>query len=77
MQKPILGVVKKVLAKTKTVNLKINNLFYRENRNNSNCRKTSSYSINLSGNPVSCLIKIGKCKARALVDSGAEVSLLH
>ena len=35
------------------------------------------YKINLAGNPSSCLLKIEKQKFRALVDSGAEVSLMH
>lgn len=33
--------------------------------------------INISGNPNSCLIKLGKQRFRALVDTGAEVSLMH
>ncbi len=36
-----------------------------------------TYQINLAGNHNSCLIKIQKQKLRALVDSGAQVSLLH
>jgi hypothetical protein len=64
-------------CKNKNIQFANNNLFHKENRNKRNCRKTRSYSINLSGNPVSCLIKKGKCKMMALVDSGAEVSLLH
>ena len=35
------------------------------------------YKIDLLGNPNSCLVKIGKQSFRALVDSGAEVSLIH
>ena len=31
----------------------------------------------LTGSPNSCLIQIGKNKYRSLVDSGAEVSLIH
>ena len=33
--------------------------------------------IDASGSPNSCLISIGKQKFRSLVDSGAEVSLMH
>ncbi len=33
--------------------------------------------ISLAGNPNSCLIKIQKQKYRALIDSGAEVSLIN
>ena len=35
------------------------------------------YKIDLLGNPNSCLVKIGKQVFRSLVDSGAEVSLIH
>ena len=35
------------------------------------------YKIDLLGNPNSCLVKIGKQNFRSLVDSGAEVSLIH
>ena len=35
------------------------------------------YKISLAGNPNSCMIKIGKNNFRTLVDSGAEVSLMH
>lgn len=35
------------------------------------------YKIALAGNPNSCMIKIGKTNFRTLVDSGAEVSLMH
>ena len=34
-------------------------------------------NINVSGNPNSCLVTIGKQKFRSLVDTGAEVSLMH
>ena len=42
-------------------------------------KKTSmpTYKIELAGNPNSCLIKINNKKYRALLDSGAEVSLIH
>ena len=36
-----------------------------------------TYKINLAGSPNSCIIKIGKNKFRSLVDTGAEVSLMH
>ena len=36
-----------------------------------------TFKIELAGNPNSCIIKIGKRKYRALLDSGAEVSLIH
>ena len=36
-----------------------------------------TYKIELAGNPNSCLIKINNKKYRALLDSGAEVSLIH
>ena len=36
-----------------------------------------SYKINLTGSPNSCIIKIGKNKFRSLVDTGAEVYLMH
>ena len=35
------------------------------------------YKIELAGNPNSCVIKINSQKFRALLDSGAEVSLIH
>ena len=35
------------------------------------------YKINLAGSPNSCIITIGKNKFRSLVDTGAEVSLMH
>ena len=35
------------------------------------------YKVSLAGNPNSCMIKIGKTNFRTLVDSGAEVSLMH
>lgn len=38
---------------------------------------TDYYTINLAGNPNSCIINIKNKKFRSLVDSGAEVSLLH
>jgi hypothetical protein len=38
---------------------------------------TDYYTINLAGNPSSCIINIKNKKLRSLVDSGAEVSLLH
>ena len=36
-----------------------------------------SFSINLAGSPNSCVIQLGKQRYRALVDTGAEVSLMH
>ena len=35
------------------------------------------FSINLAGSPNSCVIQLGKQRYRALVDTGAEVSLVH
>ena len=35
------------------------------------------FKIELAGNPNSCIIKINKQKFRALLKSGAEVSLIH
>ena len=35
------------------------------------------FSINLTGNPNSCVIKINKQRIRSLVDSGAACSLMH
>ena len=32
------------------------------------------FRINVSGSPISCLVKIGKQKFRTLVDTGAECS---
>lgn len=37
----------------------------------------STYCIAVAGNPNSCSIRVGKYKIRALVDSGAEVSLIN
>lgn len=34
-------------------------------------------SINLSGNPNSCIVKINRQRYRSLVDTGAECSLMH
>ena len=36
-----------------------------------------SFSVNLAGSPNSCVIQLGKQRYRALVDTGAEVSLMH
>ena len=47
---------------------------------NSNIFENSSqktYKISVSGNPNSCLVKIGKQRYRTLVDTGAECSLMH
>ena len=35
------------------------------------------FCIELAGNPTSCLVKIKNRKYWALLDSGAEVSLIH
>ena len=35
------------------------------------------FEIELAGNPNSCIIKINKHKFRVLLNSGAEVSLIH
>ena len=34
-------------------------------------------NIELTGNPNSCIMKINKQKFHALLDSGAEISLIH
>lgn len=39
--------------------------------------KLQNFKINLAGSPNSCIVKIGKHKFRSLVDTGAEVSLMH
>ena len=39
--------------------------------------KIPSFKINLAGNSSTCLCKFEKQKYRALIDSGAEVSLIH
>lgn len=36
-----------------------------------------SYSINISGDPNACIIKLRKQRIRSLVDFGAELSLIH
>lgn len=36
-----------------------------------------SFKIALAGSPNSCIIRVGKQKFRSLVDTGAEVSLMH
>ena len=36
-----------------------------------------NFSINLAGSPNSCVIQVGKQRYRALVNTGAEVSLVH
>ena len=35
------------------------------------------YNIALTGSPNSCLLQVGKNKYRSLLDSGAEVSIMH
>lgn len=40
-------------------------------------QSTPTYVISVAGNPNSCLIKIQKQKVRGLLDTGAEVSLMH
>ena len=40
-------------------------------------KNVSTYKICLAGNPNSCLIKVEKQKFRALVDSGADISLIR
>ena len=37
----------------------------------------TTYKVNISGNPNSCIVFIGKQKFRCLVDTGAECSLMH
>ena len=39
--------------------------------------KIPTYKINLAGSPNSCLIRIENPKYRSLIDSGAEVYLIH
>ena len=48
-----------------------------ESYNNSNKNNISTYRVNVSGNPNSCIVFIGKQKFRSLVDTGAECSLMH
>ena len=45
------------------------------NINGNSPQKT--FKISVSGSPNSCLVKIGKQRYRALVDTGAECSLMH
>ena len=40
-------------------------------------KNISTYKICLAGNPNSCLIKVKKQNFRALVDSGANISLIR
>ena len=40
-------------------------------------KNVSTYKICMAGNPNSCLIKVEKQKFRALVDSGADISLIR
>lgn len=40
------------------------------------CDNKIVYKISLTGNPSSCLVKFGKNKFRALIDTGAEGSLI-
>lgn len=40
-------------------------------------KNISVYKKELAGNPNSCLIQIEKNRFRALIDSGAEISLIH
>lgn len=44
---------------------------------NDNKSEIKTFHINLTGNPNSCLVKILGHKYRTLVDTGAEVSLMH
>ena len=46
-------------------------------RNKRMSENIPTYKITLAGSPNSCVIKIGKTKFRSLVDTGAEVSLMH
>lgn len=45
--------------------------------NKNKSEKSEIFSVNLNKNPNSCIIHIGKNRYRALVDTGAEVSLMH
>ena len=40
-------------------------------------KEKEQYYVNIAGRPKSILLKIGKQKIRGLVDTGAEVSLIH
>ena len=45
--------------------------------NQENKKNMPIYKIDLAGNPNSCIIRINNQKYHALLDSGAEVSLVH
>ena len=48
-----------------------------ERKQRTSAMPEKSFSINLAGSPNSCVIQLGKQRYRALVDTGAEVSLMH
>ena len=41
------------------------------------CLQIKIFQVNLASNPNSTVIKINKTKIRALLNSGADISLLH
>ncbi len=48
-----------------------------ERKQRASAMPEKNFSINLAGSPNSCVIQLGKQRYRALVDTGAEVSLVH
>ena len=48
-----------------------------ERKQRTSAMPEKNFSINLAGSPSSCVIQLGKQRCRALVDTGAEVSLVH
>ena len=48
-----------------------------ERKQKASAMPEKNFSINLAGSPNSCVIQLGKQRYRALVDTGAEVSLVH
>ena len=48
-----------------------------ERKQRTSAMPEKNFSINLAGSPNSCVIQLGKQRYRALVDTGAEVSLVH
>ena len=48
-----------------------------ERKQRTSAMPEKNVSINLAGSPKSCVIQLGKQRYRALVDTDAEVSLVH
>ena len=48
-----------------------------ERKQRTSAMPEKNFSIKLAGSPNSCVIQLGKQRYRALVDTGAEVSLVH